>query len=117
MAYPTKEFVDALFDAPGDFSANRTGWPEPSVYIQWKGTDVCMDFHCDCGAFCHFDGDFAYVVQCPHCKTLWQMPSIVYPRKLTDSKEKSHWADSPKILDTDEDHVDEDGNPLPVSDK
>ena len=26
------------------------GQPNPRAYVQWKGTDVCMDFHCDCGA-------------------------------------------------------------------
>lgn len=31
------------------------------AFIQWKGTDVCMDFHCECGVHMHFDGDFAFV--------------------------------------------------------
>lgn len=30
----------------------------PYAFIQWKGTDVCMDFHCECGAHCHFDGSY-----------------------------------------------------------
>lgn len=55
--------------------------PNPHAFVQWKGTDVCMDFHCGCGAHCHFDGYFAYVVQCPHCKEKWQMPFHLYPRK------------------------------------
>lgn len=42
-------------------------WPRPSVYIQWKGTEVCLDFHCVCGPgkIGHFDGGFAYAVKCP----------------------------------------------------
>lgn len=32
----------------------------PYAFIQWKGTDVCMDFHCECGAHCHFNSDFAF---------------------------------------------------------
>lgn len=41
-------------------------------WIQWKGTDVCCDVHCYCGALLHVDGEFAYVVECPHCKRqLW----------------------------------------------
>jgi hypothetical protein len=53
----------------------------PHAFIQWKGTDVCMDFHCACGEHCHFDGDFAYAVQCPHCATVWEMPCYVTPRR------------------------------------
>ena len=30
------------------------------VFLQWKGTDVCLDFHCyNCQTFAHFDGFFA----------------------------------------------------------
>lgn len=54
----------------------------PNAHIQWKGTTVCMDFYCDCGAHCHFDGDFAHAVRCPHCRTIWEMPCRVYPRKV-----------------------------------
>ena len=89
----------------------------PYAFLQWKGTDVCMDFHCDCGAHCHFDGDFAYNVRCPHCGSGWEMPCFVFPRK-TDK------ADTAKTLEPDEDHCDEvigaDGItrliPRPVSD-
>lgn len=97
--------VDAGFEPVGDFSANNcAGWPQPSVFVQWKGTDVCMDFHCECGAFCHFDGFFAYTVQCPHCKTVWEMPSKIYPRKVSE-KTFTHWRDNPKILERDEEFV------------
>lgn len=44
----------------------------PHLWIQWKGTDVCCDIHCKCGAHLHFDGDFLYFFQCPHCKTYWE---------------------------------------------
>lgn len=36
-------------------------------WIQWKGTDVCMDMVCTCGASGHFDGDFCYYVSCRFC--------------------------------------------------
>lgn len=36
-------------------------------FIQWKGTDVCMDFHCDCGWHNHYHGYFAYEVECFQC--------------------------------------------------
>jgi hypothetical protein len=74
----------------------------PSAFIQWKGTDVCMDFHCECGADCHFDGDFAYTVKCPHCSTVWEMPHHVYPRKAC-AETMEYWRENPKPLEPDED--------------
>ncbi len=41
----------------------------PHGWIQWKGTDVCMDVHCKCGELTHIDGDFVYSVKCPACGT------------------------------------------------
>lgn len=79
---------------------------KPSTFIQWKGTDVCMDFYCECGAHCHFDGDFAYTVKCPHCETIYEMPSIVYPRKA-DERTNKYWRDNAKLMEPDEDHCDE----------
>lgn len=38
-----------------------------SASIQWKGTDACLDIHCGCGAHTHFDGDFAYAIECGAC--------------------------------------------------
>lgn len=87
-----------------------TGWKQPSAFIQWKGTEVCMDFHCKCGAFCHFDGDSPYVVECPHCHTKWEMPYVVYPREVTPET----YAHPPKMLDPDEDHCDNAGVAHPV---
>ena len=39
----------------------------PSAWIQWKGTDVCMDIHCSCGELTHVDAEFAYHVKCGAC--------------------------------------------------
>lgn len=47
--------------------------PEVDTFIQWKGTDVCMDFHCKCGAHLHIDGDFVYHVKCAHCDRIYTM--------------------------------------------
>jgi hypothetical protein len=70
------------------FDFNRTD--KPNAFIQWKGTDVCMDFYCECGAHCHFDGYFAYAVKCPHCETVYEMPSMLYPRKLNSNNVSDH---------------------------
>ncbi len=48
------------------------------AFIQWKGTDVCLDFRCfKCRHDAHFDGDFAYRLICPVCGTVYVMPSVV----------------------------------------
>ena len=47
------------------------------VFIQWKGTDVCLDFHCyKCNTFGHVDADFVYFIQCPTCRQVYQMPDV-----------------------------------------
>ena len=44
---------------------------KPHGWIQWKGTDVCMDVHCKCGYLSHIDGEFTYYVKCPKCETIY----------------------------------------------
>ncbi len=66
------------------------------VFIQWKGTDACFDFHCDCGEHCHFDGYFAYVVKCPACGQEWEMPSLLAPRKVCEHTYSGH---TPKLME------------------
>ena len=38
---------------------------QPHGWIQWKGTDVCMDIHCSCGIHSHVDAEFTYHIKCP----------------------------------------------------
>jgi hypothetical protein len=97
---------DPAFDLGGKIE-------QPHAYIQWKGTDVCMDFHCDCGAHLHFDGDFAYAVKCPHCKTAWEMPSHVFPRRLLPGTFAAKWHE-PLLMAPDED-LEPDGDMDPAS--
>lgn len=52
------------------------------VFIQWKGTDACFDFDCGCGYDGHFDGHFAYEVRCKRCGAVYEMPSLLYPRRI-----------------------------------
>ena len=39
----------------------------PHGWIQWKGTEVCMDLFCACGAHGHVDAEFCYFVKCIDC--------------------------------------------------
>jgi hypothetical protein len=39
----------------------------PHGWIQWKGTQVCMDIRCSCGVLSHVDDEFTYYVECPSC--------------------------------------------------
>ena len=82
------------------------GQEGPHAFIQWKGTDVCMDFHCECGAHCHFDGDFAYAVKCPHCNTIWEMPCYLIPRKANGDTYADH-VETAKLMGPDEEYSDE----------
>lgn len=56
-----KTYSDA-WDAQETFEGHPHGW------IQWKRTEVCIDIHCGCGVQSHYDGDFMYCIQCPHCE-------------------------------------------------
>lgn len=56
-----------------------------SGFIQWKGTDVCLDFHCPkCCTHNHYDDYFAYTIQCGGCKTNFALSPKVEVVELTD---------------------------------
>ena len=52
------------------------------TFIQWKGTDVCLDVHCPrCGFHSHYDGYFAYYVRCAGCGAVWELGTSVTLRE------------------------------------
>lgn len=59
---------------------------EAHGWIQWKGTQVCMDVHCKCGAHCHLDAEFAYVLKCPHCNRVYAVGANVKLIELNDEQ-------------------------------
>lgn len=63
---------------------------KPELYIQWKGTDVCIDLECKCGWSDHFDGFDLYAYKCPECGTIYKLPGRLYPTEIT-SKEIEEW--------------------------
>lgn len=42
-------------------------------WIQFKGSDICMDIRCKCGYSSHIDAGFAYNVQCPSCFIIYMV--------------------------------------------
>ena len=50
----------------------------PYGYVQWKGTDACLDLKCTCGALTHLDGERAYVIKCVKCgRVFWVQPYVL----------------------------------------
>lgn len=57
----------------------------PTIWIQWKGTDVCFDFWCECSDpesncdFGHadFDAPAPYAVQCARCGRKYDLPQTL----------------------------------------
>jgi hypothetical protein len=74
---------------------------EPHVFIQWKGTNVCMDFHCECGAHHHVDGMFIYAVTCEWCGAIYEMPSSVALKRVDSTTAMTHLCKT-ENLDDDE---------------
>lgn len=52
-------------------------------WIQWKGTNLCMDFHCVCGELTHVDDDFTYLLRCSKCKRVYWPQAWVNMVELT----------------------------------
>lgn len=51
--------------------------------IQWKGTNVCMDVRCSCGAYGHIDAEFFYNYECAACGAKYAVDSHVALIPLT----------------------------------
>lgn len=58
----------------------------PHGWIQWKGTDVCMDFRCPCGAPTHVDASFVYFVRCSGCRKVYELSGFVEAREVPSSE-------------------------------
>ncbi len=54
---------------------------DAEVFIQWKGTNLCMDFYCPCGAHGHVDEQFAYYVECEACGDVFELGTQVIVKR------------------------------------
>lgn len=72
-------------DDAWDISDKKTD--QPHGWIQWKGTDVCMDIHCECGELSHIDASFTYNIKCPYCGRIYFCNGHI---ELIELKEEPH---------------------------
>ena len=59
----------------------------PHGWVQWKGTEACVDLHCACGAHGHFDGMFMYRVRCKDCGRRYVVGQVVKLIEVTPENE------------------------------
>lgn len=58
---------------------------EATTFIQWKGTEICMDLKCPCGHRNHYCRDrFAYSVKCAGCGIVYELGTAVTATPTTD---------------------------------
>jgi hypothetical protein len=69
---------------------------KPHGWIQWKGTDVCIDIYCECGDHGHVDDEFFYHYQCHACGRRYEVGCNVALIPLRDDQR----TDSIFITDT-----------------
>lgn len=90
------EALDRLKPKPKDDNEAwhaQTRPSRPYGWIQWKGTSVCMDVHCVCGALVHIDGDFTYNVRCAECRRIFACNGFIELVELGYEPENYKWTD------------------------
>lgn len=70
------------FDRLYEIEQEMSPFTKPGVGIQWKGTDICGDFHCKCGAHGHVDDYFCYYYRCSQCDALYALPHWIGLREV-----------------------------------
>ncbi len=94
-----KDFYESVYGQDNPEGAAH-GW------VQWKGTDVCVDLHCACGYHGHYDGYFLYFYECPICKAKYALGQNIKLIPLTD-EQAAHVATDHLGFKTDEPDEDE----------
>lgn len=102
-------------DSVIDYDAWKVEKIGAHAFVQWKGTDACLGFHCPCGGRGHIDGDFLYTVRCLGCGTVYETEPYVRLLKATperaaddekndrihnfgDKQNGNHWEGWPVVL-------------------
>jgi hypothetical protein len=84
---------------------------QPHGWIQWKGTDVCVDLRCACGIASgndpigHYDGYDMYAVQCTTCGRVYRVMQNIGLVEATTDEQRQYLLDQwrPKEFDQDDD--------------
>jgi hypothetical protein len=100
-----------LFDIANAADPVPRGEGQPHGWIQWKGTEACVDLHCSCGAHGHFDGYFMYRVKCAHCGQAYAVAQNVVLAPVTPEQEQAWLAAYP---DSTFEELRDDYLPLPI---
>lgn len=70
-------------DALNEAAAKADGEDgRPTTFVQWKGTEICMDFWCPCGVQSHFDTGFLYALKCPTCGRRYEVATQLCLRQV-----------------------------------
>jgi len=51
----------------------RSYQDEAFGFLQWGGSNVCFNLHCECGEHTHIDSDFLFYAACPKCKAVYYL--------------------------------------------
>ena len=63
---------------------------DDQCFIQWKGTDICMDWTCPtCGERQHVDGYFCYALQCASCNQFCHVGTTVVLTPISEDVGRS----------------------------
>lgn len=58
-----------------------------TTFVQWKGTDLCMDIYCpNCGKSGHIDGMGVHAIRCARCNAIYRMPTDLRLERTSLSK-------------------------------
>jgi len=74
----------------------------PVGIIQWKGTDVCLDIHCNCGYHSHIDDDFVYYFECSNCSRLYALGNYIKLIELNNEEKELVEKECEGLIKTDE---------------
>ena len=98
------QFYEEVYIAQDPKPEGTSGW------IQWKGTEVCMDIHCTCGHHSHVDVSFFYMFRCPQCKQAFAVGQNIRLIPLTP-RQVAFATHRGETFHTDPGHTDEEGVP------
>ena len=71
------EYYKKVYEENDPAPEGAHGW------IQWKGTQVCIDLYCTCGAHLHTDEEFFYYFRCGECNQTYAVGQYVKLIPLT----------------------------------